>query len=970
MGGEPPPDKTPFEEEETRDAAEGVTRSTPGGVGAPSSGGQPRGPSLQAGGDLGGYRLISLLGRGGFGQVWEAEGRDTGRRVALKVLHARSLTPEVLQRFEREGRLAAALNHPRCVFVLAAEHIDGSPTIAMELMPGGTLGDLLQRRGALPTTEAVDYALQILDGLEAAHAAGILHRDLKPSNCFLDAKGEARIGDFGLSRTVDFKSDLTVAGSFMGTPSYAAPEQVRGQDVDVRADLYSFGATVYALLAGKPPFDGRQPGEVLSRILTEPPPPFAAHGVHVPKGLEAVILRLLAKDPERRGRGYAAVRAALFPFSSRGLTAGSLSRRLAAFFVDLLPLSLLESLAGLVTTGPVAGSVVRVLACLLYFLGTEGRWGRSPGKALFGLRVTGADGPVVRFRAILVRTLVFVALFRLEDLLGVIHLVAGLKPGWLVAVGAALAQLALLATMRRRNGFAGLHELASGTRVRFVRSRAAVSAVPVASPPAGDPGPAAPRTFGPYREAGSVWRTASEEVLVAWDPALERSVWIHILPERDAPPSDDGAIRPPTRLRSLQCSREGGAGWDAYEHPGGISLVEWVERSGRLSWAEMRGVLLGVARSLAEDESALPLTVSRVWIDAAGRGRFLPFPVRLDQPEAGSWRAFLHQLALFGLEGRLVAAADLSSQQPRAAVPEHAREVLRRICGGAPPFESASAVVAELEEIAARPTRISRSRRAASLLLPVAPVAFVTVVAILALLVLERLTPGLKNIVDLEEQVELYRELETASGPGAEEKRRAIRVVLAGTRAALDDAGRGKEIVSELPDEVRGPLEAAHRAHPRPSLDEVAQARRTLGLPEGDARKGRRDGRFIATAHSGDTPATALRDVMEYLGLLGVVAVMSSPWLRGGPVLYLFGLTLQRQDGRRVGRLRALLRTVLAWLPFIVALVLTGLEVPWTPLTPLGAPLALAALAGLAWAVVHPDRGIPDLLADTRLVPR
>src|SRR5262249_51060098 len=136
--------------------------------------------------------------------------------------------------------------------------IEGYATIAMELMPGGTLQDRLSRQGALPVKEAVDFTLQIIDGLEAAHEAGIVHRDVKPSNCFLDADGHAKIGDFGVSKALEGAVGLTLSGSFVGTPSYASPEQVRGRDLDLRSDIYSVGATLYALLTGKPPFAGKQ----------------------------------------------------------------------------------------------------------------------------------------------------------------------------------------------------------------------------------------------------------------------------------------------------------------------------------------------------------------------------------------------------------------------------------------------------------------------------------------------------------------------------------------------------------------------------------------------------------------------------------------------------------------------------------------------------------------------------------------
>jgi eukaryotic-like serine/threonine-protein kinase len=223
----------------------------------------PRGPAPEAGRTFGSYRLIRELGRGGFGRVWEAESLENVRRLALKVItETQAASPEVLQRFEREGRLAASLNHPNCVYIFGAEEVDGYPVITMELMPGGTLQDLLRQRGRLPAKEAVDLILDVIEGLEAAHNAGILHRDVKPSNCFLDENGKAKIGDFGLSKTLELDSNVTISGAFIGTPSYASPEQVRGREIDFRSDIYSVGATLYALLTGEPPFVAKQTGEV------------------------------------------------------------------------------------------------------------------------------------------------------------------------------------------------------------------------------------------------------------------------------------------------------------------------------------------------------------------------------------------------------------------------------------------------------------------------------------------------------------------------------------------------------------------------------------------------------------------------------------------------------------------------------------------------------------------------------------
>jgi serine/threonine protein kinase len=195
-----------------------------------------------------------LLGSGGMGEVHEADDLATGRRVALKILSQKLDAPDARRRFLNEGRLAATINHPNSVYVFGAEEIAGVPVIAMELMPGGTLEDKVRANGPLPVTVAVDAALQIIDGLAAAHDAGILHRDIKPSNCFVDADGSVKIGDYGLSiSTKGHERPPIGEEAFMGTPAFAAPEQLRGDDLTVRSDIYSFGATLFFVLTGNLP---------------------------------------------------------------------------------------------------------------------------------------------------------------------------------------------------------------------------------------------------------------------------------------------------------------------------------------------------------------------------------------------------------------------------------------------------------------------------------------------------------------------------------------------------------------------------------------------------------------------------------------------------------------------------------------------------------------------------------------------
>jgi serine/threonine protein kinase len=170
----------------------------------------------------------------------------------------------------------------------------------MELMVEGTLPDKINKHGRIPPQQAVDYMLNVIDGLDEARAAGLIHRDVKPSNCFIGEQGIVKIGDFGISKTLEVDAHLTQTGAFLGTPVYASPEQVRGESVDFRSDIYSLGATLYVLVAGAPPFGDGNAAAVLARVLTSDPNPISRTDATVPKALERIVRRMMAKNPGRR----------------------------------------------------------------------------------------------------------------------------------------------------------------------------------------------------------------------------------------------------------------------------------------------------------------------------------------------------------------------------------------------------------------------------------------------------------------------------------------------------------------------------------------------------------------------------------------------------------------------------------------------------------------------------------------------
>ena len=245
------------------------------------------------------YNVLGELGRGGMGVVYKAADTKLDRTVALKVLPPHTLTTaDDRARFYREARSAASLHHPHIATVFEIDEEDGQPFIAMEFVDGQSLQSRIAV-GPLPLKEAVSIASQVADGLKAAHAANIVHRDIKSANVMLTREGKAKILDFGLAKTAA-STKLTQMGSTLGTVAYMSPQQARGEEVDYRTDLWSLGAVLYELISGKLPFPGDFEQAVVYSILNEEPKPLTAVRTGVPMGLEWIVSKLLAKDPDDR----------------------------------------------------------------------------------------------------------------------------------------------------------------------------------------------------------------------------------------------------------------------------------------------------------------------------------------------------------------------------------------------------------------------------------------------------------------------------------------------------------------------------------------------------------------------------------------------------------------------------------------------------------------------------------------------
>jgi uncharacterized RDD family membrane protein YckC len=517
------------------------------------------------------------------GAVYEAEELTTGRRLALKMLGQQLDSPEMRQRFLREGRLAARVNHPHSLYVFGSEEVDGLPVITMEVAAGGTLKDRLKERGPLPVPEAVDAILDVIKGLESAHAAGVLHRDIKPSNCFVSPDGAVKVGDFGLSVSTLAESDtfVTAHGRVMGTPAFAAPEQLRGDTVDVRADIYSVGATLFTLLTDRAPFEGDNAVQVVANAVNQDSPPLDEARKDVPPELARVVKRCLAKEPVGRYPDYRSLRNALLPFSSREPEPASMKVRASAGWIDYLVAFLPVYVTLMFLVGAEAllyGPVVeRTLysaryyfllfgLAFLYFSIFEGIWGAGLGKWLKGLQVVRRDGRRPGVGRAFLR--IFIPILSIEGVRMPLSMLLFPNKDWTVVqivtfivlanvCGWIPALLALRA--RKENGFTTWWDLASGTRV-VVKPKGTerASVEPAAQPETSAEGKG---SLGPYQVIKTI---VPDTWTVGTDPVLRRRVWL-LRRNGSGPSRTRRDVARPGRLRWLQEVVSGEALWDAFE---------------------------------------------------------------------------------------------------------------------------------------------------------------------------------------------------------------------------------------------------------------------------------------------------------------------------------------------------------------------------------------------------------------------
>ncbi len=678
--------------------------------------------------EFGDYRLLGLLGRGGMGVVYEAEQLSTGRRLALKMLGRQLDSPEMRQRFLREGRLAARVNHPNSLYIFGSEEIEGHPAITMEIVGGGTLKDQLKQRGPLPVKEAVDAILDVISGLESAFANGVLHRDVKPSNCFVSPDGSVKVGDFGLSVSTLAKTDTFVTAhgvKIMGTPAYASPEQLRGDTLDERADIYSVGATLFTLLTDRPPFEGDNAVHVVANAVNQDPPPLDELRKDVPRPLAAVVRRCLAKEPDRRYTSYDALRNALLPFSSREPEPVSIKVRASAGWIDYL----IAFLPAYVTLMFVVGAeefiirpvIERTLYSaryyflffglgFLYFTIFEGIWGAGLGMWLKGLQVVRRDGRQPGVGRAFLR--IFIPILSVEGVRMPLSMALFSNTDWTVTENLMFTVVAnicgwipvlLMLTARRENGFATVWDLASGTRVivkpKGTKRPSIEPVVQAENPPAGA------NSLGPYQIVAEM---IPGKWILGVDPVLRRPVWLLRTASKISRARRDVARS--GRLRWLQKVEAEGAAWDAFEAIPGAPFSSLAGGRKHVPWSTIRHWLHDLAAELwaASGDRTLPaaLSLDHVWIAADGRA------ILLDEPWPGV-KAPAESIPVGDLAGQQRFLNAVAARVESTGVPLHARPVLRNLQDGK--LEKLSFLTGTLRGLLDRPAEVGRGIRAGAI---------------------------------------------------------------------------------------------------------------------------------------------------------------------------------------------------------------------------------------------------------------
>ena len=961
---------------------------------------------LSPGSSFGAYRINRLLGRGGMGAVYEAVHQADGRVVALKLLSVELDKMDSRQRFLREGQTAAAINHPNAVYIYGTEEIDGTPVISMELVPGGTLEEKVQARGPLPVPEAVEDILQVIDGLDAALAAGILHRDVKPANCFVNAVGVVKIGDFGLSKPVDGEEQqkLTRTGVFLGTPVFSSPEQLLGETLDARSDIYAVGVTFYYLLSGQLPYQSGSMMQVVAAVLNGSPTPLTSYRADLPADVIDVAMKAMARKTADRYQSYDEFRTAVLALRKPETSPATLWDRFRAGFVDFVITSVIVwalSLVAIAVSGnsyasasPRGLKVNFVLALIIAVLVTavpEGILGFTIGKWLVGIRVVGPDGRVPGLLRGVARVAIFQAIDFVELLTQIVPANLTVR-AWLTFVATCGLHALLVATVRRSNGWMMLQDLLTGTRV--LRPQAEANKRRGAAQHRQEPTLAGTeRRIGPYAVVGPL--SDGSAVLAGWDASMQRSVWI--VPQEPGEPEVPQRRRDLarlTRLRWVAGQRSRDENWDAYEAPFGEPLSARVERA--VPWEVLQAWMLDLTGELlaAEGDGTMPavLNAAMLWVTAADR--------IVIQEMTGS--AAVSAGATSESIGMLTSVIDLTgtSASGGTPLPRYATAAL----ADARKAQSVDEVHALFKATLGRPTSISRGRRAGLVGATLAAVLLVPIIAIVPIQQQAKSDPAGRKLSGL---LQFIGDSIHATPDSLRPKKtpKSSSGIMANFNRALQKAGwfaPDTALDRLAPEEYRrerrlAEVYVAATLAPRirdslntsvlgQSPPERRLAKDILkDIPSVDSTELHAARALVDSTWSGNPPGTTV-DLL--IRVVGAVLFVFIPWFvagcaiviafvaRRGALMRGFQLDIVTRDGAPAGRARILLRNLVIWSPITAPLIMY-LAVEAAP-SRAGAALAIDAaavaiavvvVAGMWMSIRSPARGPADRVAGTYLVP-
>ena len=931
---------------------------------------------LVPGSRIGQFEIVKRLGRGGMGTVYEAHDIENQRRVALKVLSRPVDHQEARQRFLREGRLAASINHPNSVFVFGTHQIDQLSLISMELVDGGTLEQQVRRNGPMKSRDAVDAALQIIDGLQAAYTLGVLHRDIKPANCFQGMDGTIKIGDFGLSISIDVQpnSRITTEGLFLGTPAFSSPEQLRGDALDVRSDIYAFGVTLYYLLTGQTPFKADGMVKLLALVLESSPP--AAHAIRpdIPVELSRIVMRCLSKEPGDRFLNYKELRVALMRFSSTLAVPALLGPRAIAGLIDyavLIGASFLYSsnllFLPIDPTKNYASHIaymVYLVVGVVYFATCEATFGQTIGKRVIGLHTVDAEGHRPSVSLALKRAIIFmiVPVFFAVPFNLVSELPNTLLPKmneWLLFVMAEATPWFLWAllfcNLRQKNGQSVLLDFVSGTRVvsKPPEYRGAMDVSRTIAPNfVGNK-----KAIGPYFILDSLPMADASDMFVGYDTILLRRVW---LKQNDDPASNDtpryqSSLSRATRLRWLNQVKADGHRWDVYEAPDGQPFGNLLLQP--TQWQDIRFCLADLSKeidtALQTDTVPMNLGLDHLWVTDSGHIKLLDFTA----PQMAVTRFESTEIKMEDSPTSRKTPEQRASHFLEVLANQVEKSLIPRKRSSLPPPLRASQMLVTLRSDCELGSKLQAVRDAAAfhemeprkrrLLMAIS--FYAAPLLVLAFMAAFQINTWLffANNPDIAELYSVGSVLvETAEQAGTEprdydlhRRHRAAEAIVASEMIEVlkDPRLESISLITSIDWSMRSELDAA-AVSARPSAEEVSAAKELLA----DELKKR-----VAQVVSFGSLSICFplqMSISVWWAYVGVPATIGAILFRGGLVMHGFQVAVVRMNGKRVGRLGLFVRSLF---PHV---------------------LGIAAYTCVTPVVVHPHSGNPSQMLNPTLM--